>query len=63
MLDYTKKIKVVYQKDEKELIDFLNYYKIKGFEVMICHYCILVFDKEATKSLESIKLQQIKKNN
>jgi len=44
---------VAYSMAEEELIDFLNRCKLKNSEVMLCPRCSSVFDKEATKSLES----------
>jgi len=37
----------------EELIDFLNRCRLKNFEVMLWPKCSYVFDKKATKSLES----------
>lgn len=62
MVDYTEKIKVVYPTAKEELIDFLNQCKIKCSEVMLCHRCSAVFDKEATKGLKNIKPQQLRKS-
>lgn len=62
MIDYTKKIKVVYLKVKEELIDFLNRCKIKGSEIMLCPCCNIVFNKEAKKSLENIKPRQPRKS-
>lgn len=61
ILDYIEKMKVVYPKDEEELIDFLNRCNIKGYKVMICPRCSVVFDEEAIKDLEKIKPQQPRK--
>lgn len=55
MLDYVEKVNVVCPNAEEELIDFLNHYKIKRFEVMLFPRCIVVFDKEDAKNLEGIR--------
>lgn len=41
---YTENMKMVYLKDEKDLINFINRCKIKGSEVLICPCCCAVFD-------------------
>lgn len=62
MLDYPKKVKVVYPNAEEELINFLIQCKIKRFEVMLCLKCSAVFDKEATNDLEGIMHRPSKKS-
>jgi len=52
-LQFYEKAKSTYPMAEKELIDFLNLYRLKNSEVMLCPRCSSVFDKEATKSLAS----------
>jgi len=46
---------------EEELIDFLNHCRLKNFEVMLYLRCSSLFDKEATKSLESFILESKKR--
>lgn len=55
VLDYTEKMKVVYPKAEGKLIDFLSRCKLKGSEVILFPRCSIVFDKKATKGLESVR--------
>lgn len=43
-VSYTNQMKVVFAKSEEELIDFLNRYKLKDFEVMLCPCYNAVFD-------------------
>jgi len=50
---FDEKLKTAYPTSEEELIDFLNRCKLKNYEVMLCPKCSVVFDKEATKGLES----------
>lgn len=52
IVDYTKKIKVVYPKSKEELIDFFILCKIKGYEVVLYPHYNAVFDKEETKTLK-----------
>lgn len=44
LLDYIEKVKVLYPKEEEELIYFLKMYKLKDLEVMLCQSCSTVFD-------------------
>lgn len=53
----------MYPEVEEELIDFLNCYKLKGSEVMVCPCCSVIFDKEAIKDLKSVRPKQPKRNN
>lgn len=62
MLDYPKKVKVVYPNAEEELINLLIQCKIERFEVMLCLKCSTVFEKEATKDLEGIRNRPSKKS-
>jgi len=50
---FDEKLKAAYPTTEEELIDFLNRCRLKNFEVMFCPRCSVLFDKEATKGLES----------
>lgn len=50
---FDEKLKTFYLTAEEELIDFLNQCTMKNSEVMLCSRCSVVFDKEATKGLES----------
>lgn len=47
-----EQMKVVFPKDIEELIDVLNRFKLKDFEVMLWSCCSVVPDKEAPKELE-----------
>jgi len=47
------KLKTTYRIVEEELIDFLNRCKLKNSEVILCPRYSVVFNKEATKGLES----------
>jgi hypothetical protein len=51
-------VKVAYPIAKEELIDFLNRFRLKNSEVMLCGS---VFDKEATKSLEGFILKSKKR--
>lgn len=46
--EYDEKVKVIYLNVEEELVDFLNRYKLKGSEVMLCPRCNIMFDRKAT---------------
>lgn len=48
-------------KAKEELVDFLNYCRLKDSEVMLCPRWSSVFDKEAAKELESTNPYQAKK--
>jgi len=50
---FDEKLKTAYPTAEEVLIDFLNRCKLKNSEVMLGPRCSVVFDKEATKGLES----------
>jgi hypothetical protein len=50
---FDEKSKAAYPTTEEELIDFLNRCRLKNYEVMLCPRCSVVFEKEATKGLES----------
>jgi len=50
---FNVKLKTTYPTAEEELIDFLNRCRLKNSEVMLCPRCSVVFQKEATKGLES----------
>lgn len=63
VMDYAEKIKVVYPKDEGKMVNFINYCMLKVSEVMLFPLCSVVFNKEATKYLKSIRPQQPNKNN
>lgn len=46
-----EKMKVVYPITEEKLIDFLNRYKLKHSEVMLCPRSISIFDKKKLLSV------------
>ena len=50
---FAEKMKVAYPMAQEDLIDFLSRCRLKNSKVMICPICSYVFDKEATKGLES----------
>lgn len=54
MLEYTKKVKVVYTRAEEELIEFMNICKLKDSEVMFFPYNNAVLDKDVVKEVEKI---------
>jgi len=58
---FDEKLKTTYPTAKEELIDFLNRFKLKNSEVMLCPRCSIVFDKEATKSLEGSILKPKKR--
>lgn len=57
VLDYNEKLKVVHSRAEEDFIDFLNKWKLKDSEVMLCPYCRSVFDKQAAKEVEKTRPQ------
>jgi len=50
---FDETLKTAYHIAKEELIDFLNRCRLKNYEVMLCLRCSVVFDKKATKGLES----------
>lgn len=59
--NYEDEASKVYLKAEEELIDFLNCYRLKYSEGMLCPRCSSMFDKEAANELERINPYQAKK--
>lgn len=43
----------VYPQYEEGLIDFLERFKLNDSKTMVCPYCSVMFDEEATKKVES----------
>lgn len=59
--DYHEKMNVFFPKSEEQLIDFLNWCKLKDSKVMLCLCCSDIFDREAEKELENTNTKHLKK--